>query len=459
MCHPPFLARPRDSHDTPGTPRRKGTTRQRSRPDPPGRPRDGRSDLRKDENDKFDAIHADIDKLTGFITKLEKQEALAEPTGRRSEPAQPEPAHDTPRRQGHRGRARRGPARHGRWQASRISRSPTISARPPAAAGWTSTPSAFRAFPQRRSGTPAPKPHSSVADRQRRTARRADGAPVHDHDRRLHRRGRDDAGPRSGAARVRRHAQRGDRAPTATGGPLPIPTINDTSNKGAMLAENTQQRTRNDLRAARARRLQVLSKYVLASVEFLQDTSINVGGVDRHGARRAHRPHHERSLHHGHRVVAAQRHRDGGDVWRHERRASGHLRQLRGPRPLGGSGVPDQRQVHDPRRRPEDAQEDQGAPVLGRHGRRAALAALAGGGQPDTILGYPYVINQSMATPGSGVKSMLFGDFSKYIIRDVREVTLLRLDERFAELPPGGFLAFSRRTATCSTPARTPSST
>jgi HK97 family phage major capsid protein len=46
------------------------------------------------------------------------------------------------------------------------------------------------------------------------------------------------------------------------------------------------------------------------------------------------------------------------------------------------------------------------------------------GGAPDTILGYPYFINQSMAVAagsGSG-KSILFGQLSKYIIRDVRDV-------------------------------------
>lgn len=68
------------------------------------------------------------------------------------------------------------------------------------------------------------------------------------------------------------------------------------------------------------------------------------------------------------------------------------------------------------------------------------------GGQPDTILGYPYTVNQHMAVAagsGSG-KSILFGQLSKYILRDVRDVTLLRLDERYAEYHQVAFLAFSR---------------
>jgi len=63
---------------------------------------------------------------------------------------------------------------------------------------------------------------------------------------------------------------------------------------------------------------------------------------------------------------------------------------------------------------------------------------------PDTLMGSPYVINQDMSSMTSTGKSLLFGDFSKYWIRDVRDVTLLRLDERFAEFLQVAFLAFMR---------------
>jgi len=63
---------------------------------------------------------------------------------------------------------------------------------------------------------------------------------------------------------------------------------------------------------------------------------------------------------------------------------------------------------------------------------------------PDTILGSPYVINQDMATMTISAKSILFGDFSKYIIRDVRDFTLIRMDERYAEFLSVAFLAFIR---------------
>jgi len=64
--------------------------------------------------------------------------------------------------------------------------------------------------------------------------------------------------------------------------------------------------------------------------------------------------------------------------------------------------------------------------------------------EPDTILGQPYVINQDIAVMAANAKSILYGDFSKYQIRDVLGVSVRRLDERYAELGQVGFIAFMR---------------
>ena len=64
--------------------------------------------------------------------------------------------------------------------------------------------------------------------------------------------------------------------------------------------------------------------------------------------------------------------------------------------------------------------------------------------EPDTILGYNYVINQDMPIMAANAKSILFGDFSKYMIRDVMDLMLLRLVERYADFAQVGFIAFSR---------------
>jgi HK97 family phage major capsid protein len=66
-------------------------------------------------------------------------------------------------------------------------------------------------------------------------------------------------------------------------------------------------------------------------------------------------------------------------------------------------------------------------------------------GEPATILNYPYTINQNMPQMAANAKSILFGDFSKYMIRDVMSVMLFRMtDSAFTRKGQVGFLAFSR---------------
>lgn len=64
--------------------------------------------------------------------------------------------------------------------------------------------------------------------------------------------------------------------------------------------------------------------------------------------------------------------------------------------------------------------------------------------QPSTILGYPVVINNDMAAMAASVKHTLFGDFSNYKIRQVRDITIVRLNELYAENGQSGILAFMR---------------
>jgi len=51
------------------------------------------------------------------------------------------------------------------------------------------------------------------------------------------------------------------------------------------------------------------------------------------------------------------------------------------------------------------------------------------GGAPDTLLGHPIVVNQDMAVMAANAKSIAFGDFGKYYIRDAMGVTLRRFDD------------------------------
>src|SRR5208337_4567930 len=62
----------------------------------------------------------------------------------------------------------------------------------------------------------------------------------------------------------------------------------------------------------------------------------------------------------------------------------------------------------------------------------------------DTILGYPYVINQSMAQIAPSATTVLFGSFNKFIARKVRDLSIARLDERFADYGEVAYVGFSR---------------
>jgi len=64
---------------------------------------------------------------------------------------------------------------------------------------------------------------------------------------------------------------------------------------------------------------------------------------------------------------------------------------------------------------------------------------------PDTILGCPVVINNDVATMAASAKSILFGDFSFYYIRDVMQAELFRFtDSAYAKLGQVGYLAWMR---------------
>ena len=80
--------------------------------------------------------------------------------------------------------------------------------------------------------------------------------------------------------------------------------------------------------------------------------------------------------------------------------------------------------------------------------QRPLWGPLVAAGEPDQFDGTPYVINQDM--PGLGTnanKAVLAGDFSKYMIREVMDLTLTRLDERYAELRQVAFVANLRMDA------------
>ncbi|AYO78323.1 phage major capsid protein [Sphingobium yanoikuyae] len=69
----------------------------------------------------------------------------------------------------------------------------------------------------------------------------------------------------------------------------------------------------------------------------------------------------------------------------------------------------------------------------------------ANNGKLDTLLGYPIQINQQVATMAANAYSIGFGDFSKYVIRDVMDIVMQRFtDSAYAKKGQVGFLAWLR---------------
>jgi HK97 family phage major capsid protein len=72
-------------------------------------------------------------------------------------------------------------------------------------------------------------------------------------------------------------------------------------------------------------------------------------------------------------------------------------------------------------------------------------------GAPSTLFGYKYTINQDMpiffagnGTDNDNDKAVVFGDLKKYIIRQVRNMRIVRLNERYGELDQTAFVVFFR---------------
>lgn len=65
-------------------------------------------------------------------------------------------------------------------------------------------------------------------------------------------------------------------------------------------------------------------------------------------------------------------------------------------------------------------------------------------GEPDRLFGFRYVINQDFPNITNSAKTIAFGDWSKYVIRQVRDVNIVRLDETFAALMQTAFLGWLR---------------
>lgn len=65
-------------------------------------------------------------------------------------------------------------------------------------------------------------------------------------------------------------------------------------------------------------------------------------------------------------------------------------------------------------------------------------------GEPDKLLNQNVIINNDVATMAANAKSVLYGAFGNYWIRDVMAMLMLRLNERYADFAQVGYVGFMR---------------
>jgi HK97 family phage major capsid protein len=414
---------------------------------------DGREALRKEEEDKFEAIHADIEKIRTHIALILKQEEAdretTESSGRRTDPNPTEgrAAHDSGLSRGNEDSdlAMRG------WMLTQMASSELVTSEMVAAAKRTGID-----FQKRDYTIKLPKSrlkslrYEDLRDQEQRMSQEyraqsltsaAGGYTVNPELIREFERALLWYGPMLRGDVVR-------QIRTDTGATLPFPTVNDTTNKGVRLAENTgaaQQDFTFSIMNLSA--FKYSSKMVLVSAELLQDSAINLpeflGSAlgERIG-----------------RIVNDETTVGTGTTmpWGIVTRATA-FNAPSGTATVFGSTTAIAYANLVNFLHSVDVAYRQGGKFMMHDLTLAKIKALTdttgrpvwapsfATNVPDTLFGYPYVINNSMvSTLANGVRSIVFGELMKYIIREVRGITILRSDERFIDSHQSAFLAFAR---------------
>lgn len=228
---------------------------------------------------------------------------------------------------------------------------------------------------------------------------------------------------------------------TNGGNDLIMPTCNDTSNSGAILAE-ADAATDLDLvfGSKTLHAYTYTSRIVRASIEFLRDTAIS--GIEEWIAKQL-----------GERIGRATgAHFITGD-------ANSKPEGLAHASTLGVTAADDvdisYTELVDLQHSVNPAYRQVGEWLLADAALKGIKKLKDGEGrplwvpgvavrEPDTILGHRYAVDMNIPAPATTTIPVYFGDFSKFHIRDVAGMTLLRLTERYAEYLQVGFLMFSR---------------
>lgn len=230
---------------------------------------------------------------------------------------------------------------------------------------------------------------------------------------------------------------------TGTGGQLDFPTNDDTSNTGAILAENAAA-SEQDLTFGTLQldAYKYTSKLVRVSLELLQDSAFDFASFlgEALGTRIG-------RITNTHFTTGTGTSQPNGVV------TAGTLGKTGA---TGQTTTVTYNDLVDLLHSVDPSYRSRGAQWMFSDATFAAIKKLVDGnslplwqpslsqGAPNTILGHGYVINQDVADMAANAKSILFGDFSKYLIRDVLTITVRRSDDRYMEYAQSAFIAFSR---------------
>jgi len=226
---------------------------------------------------------------------------------------------------------------------------------------------------------------------------------------------------------------------TSTGATIPYPTTNDTSNTGELIAENTAVSTQDvTFGAVNLSAHQYSSKMVKVPVTLLEDSAFNIptllGGMlgERLG-----------------RITNT--HFTTGDGAAKPR---GITTMSTAGKTAASATAITMDEILDLIDSVDEAYLN-GASFMFKRATLTALRKLKNGdgdylwqrgvgGAPDQLWGFPYTTNTDMPSIATGAKTVLFGQLSKYKIREVNSLRLRRLVERYAEYDQEAFVAFIR---------------
>lgn len=239
---------------------------------------------------------------------------------------------------------------------------------------------------------------------------------------------------------------------TASGADMPMPTNNDTGNSGSIIAENTAQPVL-DVTFAQVilRAFMYTSGIVPVSYQLLQDTAFDMGTwlANQLGTRLARIENNHFTLGTG---LAAQ---PQGIANASVGLTIGHTMATGNTTGFTYAGLVQLQHSVDPayRRMPgcvfmmSDAALRQVRLILDGQNRPIFVPGYevgTPGGAPDTLLGHRVVLNQDMPVPAANARSIAFGDFSRYYIREVQGIQVVRLNERFADALQVAFFGYQR---------------